>query len=226
MKRKKTRYYMWTSQHNEGIQNWGVLSGTDLKHAIQLRLERWATLYSTADFHPANNCNNKNCTSPDTGCDECDKAEYLTFKQIAEKIMGSIQYSCVNGDSDQQVTIWDITNPGNPILLLPCNNSISGVHHPNPKYKYEYVTIDGVHNGIREVEYVLKLQPNGTWMGDLCHYHNNSKQLVTVDQQSMCEFIQGKKNDYYTWSVWKHTHHDSDGWGVYNIKELYEEVNE
>lgn len=109
------KHYFWIAYHNEGVQDYGLVSGKNVTDALanQLRKDSSASIWSLDDFEeevgdlaPQMLTKEGRNTIPQ---------EF--FMRIAEKIYERIKRSAVNGDSDSRIDIFDVTDLSNITLV-------------------------------------------------------------------------------------------------------------
>lgn len=101
------RTYLWLGVHDEGLQSYGTLKGENFKDALRNELEEHGAViyWNKIDFD----------------------AE-LSEGQIIDKIDEYIENSEVDGDSTEQVIVFDITDPSDVKIEHP-NLKIIGFYN-------------------------------------------------------------------------------------------------
>ena len=94
------RNFIWMGVNKEGLQETGILQGLNLLDAIEKE-------YRTK----------KICIYWEDDC--CDNWKSLSTREKARQILWYIEESYVEGDSSNQISVIDITDHDNPIIVFP-----------------------------------------------------------------------------------------------------------
>lgn len=151
----KMRYFLWIGINADGIQETGGLKGVSL-------LEALITEYKSTG----------SCMYWENGC--CEDWDNLSIEDKAKKILWYIEESHVGGDSSNQISVIDITNPENTITLFPIeersNNfdvSIIGIKYEIrawiPAECEDPQTYDSMESAMDELNQLQLMQPENRY---------------------------------------------------------------
>jgi len=113
LEENKIRRYLWLGVHNEGIQTWDILSGENLRDAIIRKMYK-EPLSCIIYFDLIDLLDQKYPNLSIT-----DPINFNILEDIAHTIIKYVEDSSVDGDSDQQIIVFDITEPKNTSLIFP-----------------------------------------------------------------------------------------------------------
>lgn len=92
--------FLWMAMHDEGIQSDGVIQGEDLLQAVMNQLQTQGDCFSLT---PDEFTDDEHTTESIKG------APLQVVMEVAEKMIQWCEDSYIDGDSAQQVTVYDLS---------------------------------------------------------------------------------------------------------------------
>jgi len=110
---EKTRSFLWLGVHDEGIQTWNTLVGLNFKDAI-IR-----SIYNNPCDYVVYDSLESVIENEFPKIDSSKPINLETVTKVAEKMIEYIENSEVDGDSSEQIIVFDITDLKNINMLYP-----------------------------------------------------------------------------------------------------------